>query len=195
MENNNQPEVNNFANMMPDYSYQNPFELRVGFGRRLGAFLIDYLIFSLIFVILLFITGRIDDLMTVSANGKMDIEELMKISESITPLILIIFLIYYSLEAFIGATLGKLTLGIKIASSDMKSANLSKLLIRFAVKNISTLLSIIAIVTSVQFFGTLGSVGGFVIFIGYFFVLSQKKQGFHDMVAGTAVFYNDDILK
>jgi len=195
MENNNQPEVNNFANMMPDYSYQNPFELRVGFGRRLGAFLIDYLIFSLIFVILLFITGRIDDLMTLSANGKMDIEELMKISESITPLILIIFLIYYSLEAFIGATLGKLTLGIKIASSDMKSANLSKLLIRFAVKNISTLLSIIAIVTSVQFFGTLGSVGGFVIFIGYFFVLSQKKQGFHDMVAGTAVFYNDDILK
>lgn len=193
MDNNNYQVQPDYSQMMPDYSYNDPYAFRVGFGRRLGAFLIDYLIFSLIFTIVLFVTGKMDELMSIGASGSFDLEEIMSASQSIAPLVLTLSLIYYSLEAFIGATLGKLTLGIKIASADQKPAPIQKLLIRYLIKNVNTVLSAIGL--AVAFLGTIGSLLGFVVFIGYFFIFGQKKQGFHDMIAGTAVYYNEDIIK
>jgi hypothetical protein len=35
---------------------------------------------------------------------------------------------------------------------------------------------------------TLGNLGGLVIFVGCFFVLGMKRQAFHDMIMGTAVY-------
>lgn len=193
MDNNNYQMPPDYSQMMPDYSYNDPYAFRVGFGRRLGAFLIDYLIFSLIFTIVLFITGKIDDLMSIGTSGTFDLEEIMNASQSIAPLTLTISLIYYSLEAFIGATLGKLTLGIKIASDNQTPAPIQKLLIRYIVKNVNTVLATIGL--AISFMGTIGSLLGFVVFIGFFFIFGQKKQGFHDMIAGTAVYYNEEIIK
>jgi uncharacterized RDD family membrane protein YckC len=193
MDNNNYQVPPDYSQMMPDYSYNDPYAFRVGFGRRLGAFLIDYLIFSLLMTIILFSTGKMDDLMAIGSSGSIDIEELMGASQSIAPLVLTLSLIYYSLEAFIGATLGKLTLGIKIASDNQTPAPIQKLLIRYIVKNVNTVLTTIGL--AISFMGTIGSLLGFVVFIGYFFIFGQKKQGFHDMLAGTAVYYNEDIIK
>ncbi|HRP01928.1 MAG TPA: RDD family protein [Candidatus Kapabacteria bacterium] len=193
MENNDQNIVD-YANMMPDYSYNNPYDFRVGFGRRLGAYIIDYLIYSLVFAIVLIVTGRGDEFLdAMGSAGTIDYTELSRIASSIAPLALTISIIYYSLEAFIGATLGKLTLGIKIASSDRTEAPIAKLLIRFAVKNINTLIAIVGLmIPAISFVGT---ITGTIVFIGFFFILNRKKQGFHDLAADTAVFYKEDILK
>jgi len=193
MDNNNYQVPPDYSQMVPDYSYNDPYAFRVGFGRRLGAFLIDYLIFSLLMTIVLFATGKMDELMSFANSGSMDLEEIMGLSQSISPLILTLSLIYYSLEAFIGATLGKLTLGIKIASDNQTTAPIQKLLLRYLVKNVNTVLSTIGL--AIAFVSTIGSILGFVVFIGYFFIFGQKKQGFHDMLAGTAVYYNEDIIK
>lgn len=193
MDNNNYQVPPDYSQMMPDYSYNNPFAFRVGFGRRLGAFLIDYLIFSLIITIALFVTGKMEEFMALGSSGTLDFDEIMAVSQSISPLVLTLSLIYYSLEAFIGATLGKLTLGIKIASADQTPAPIQKLLIRFLIKNVNYVLSAIGL--AIAFLGTIGSILGFGVFIGYFFIFGQKKQGFHDMIAGTAVYYNEDIIK
>jgi len=193
MENNYNQVPPDYSQMMPDYSFNDPYAFRVGFGRRLGAFLIDYLIFSLLITIVMFLTGKIDDLMSLSASGSFDLGEIAKASESIAPLVLIVSLVYYSLEAFVGFTLGKLTLGIRIASADQKPATLTQLMIRFAIKNINVLLSLIGL--AVSFVSTIGTYLGFGVFVGYFFVLRKKKQGFHDSIAGTAVYYNEDIIK
>ncbi len=182
-----------YSQMMPDYSYYDPYAIRVSFGRRLGAYLIDYLIYSLILMILLFATGKFDEILSISNNGSLDLNAMLEISNSITPLALALSLIYYSLEAFIGATLGKLTLGIKIASVDQTPAPLSKLLIRYFVKNISTVLATLGLLVSL--FSSIGSILGIIVFIGFFFILGKKRQGFHDMIAGTTVFYNEDIIQ
>lgn len=193
MDNNNYQVPPDYSQMMPDYSYNDPYVFRVGFGRRLGAFLIDYLIFSLLMTIVLFATGKMDELMSLGASGSFDINDIYKLTESMAPLVLTLTLIYYSLEAFIGATLGKLTLGIKIASDNQTPAPIQKLLTRYLIKNVNTVLSTIGL--AVAFLGTIGTFLGFVVFIGYFFIFGQKKQGFHDMIAGTAVYYNEDIIK
>lgn len=193
MDNNNYQVPPDYSQMMPDYSYNDPYAFRVGFGRRLGAFLIDYLIFSLLMTIVLFATGKMDELMSLGASGSFDINDIYKLTESMAPLVLTLTLIYYSLEAFIGATLGKLTLGIKIASDNQTPAPIQKLLTRYLIKNVNTVLSTIGL--AVAFLGTIGTFLGFVVFIGYFFIFGQKKQGFHDMIAGTAVYYNEDIIK
>jgi len=136
MENNssnlNEPNYN-YSNYMPDYSYQNPYEYRVGFGRRLFAFILDYIIYTLIFLVALVLSGKINDVVNIASMGTLDINEITEISKSILPLALIVSLIYYSLEAFIGATLGKLTLGIKIGNLNRENATINQLLLRYSI--------------------------------------------------------------
>jgi len=197
MENNssnlNEPNYN-YSNYMPDYSYQNPYEYRVGFGRRLFAFILDYLIYTLIFLVALVLSGKINDVVNIASMGTLDINEITEISKSILPLALIVSLIYYSLEAFIGATLGKLTLGIKIGNLNRENATINQLLLRYSIKNINVLLSLIGLIPALSFLNSIGSLLGIIVFIGYFFIFSEKKQALHDKIANTAVYYKDEII-
>ena len=194
MDNNtNNEEQQKYLNMMPDYSYTNPYEYRVGFGRRLGAYLLDAVIFTLLFMILLLVTGDIKELMAISANA-FDMDKINEAAEMIAPKVLLLSLIYYSLEAFIGATLGKLTLGIKIGTEDRRHAGLAQLITRFAIKNISTLLGLINLLVLLSFLDFISSLLSWIVIIGCFFVLGQKRQSFHDMIAKTAVYYKDEII-
>jgi len=197
MENNssnlNEPNYN-YSNYMPDYSYQNPYEYRVGFGRRLFAFILDYIIYTLIFLVALVLSGKINDVVNIASMGTLDINEITEISKSILPLALIVSLIYYSLEAFIGATLGKLTLGIKIGNLNRENATINQLLLRYSIKNINVLLSLIGLIPALSFLNSIGSLLGIIVFIGYFFIFSEKKQALHDKIANTAVYYKDEII-
>lgn len=200
MDTNSPNDYNNYSQMMPDYSMApNPYFLRIGFGRRLGAFLIDYLILMLVITVLFLVTGIYDELMSLigenMSTSTMAIfsQEFINFSESITPLVVIATLVYFSLEIFIGASIGKLTFGIRIASADMTNAPYVKLLIRFLIKHSSNILSLLAI--TLPFLEMVSSLISIVIFIGCFFVLGAKRQALHDMLSDTAVFYSSDIIK
>ena len=48
--------------------------------------------------------------------------------------------------------------------------------------------------TSIDVINSVGSLLWVVIVVGFFFVLAEKRQAFHDMIAKTAVFKRDDVL-
>lgn len=184
-----------YRGMMPDYSQEyTDKDYRVGFGRRLGAFLLDTLYLMLLSgVVSLFFL----DFSQFQAFAGTDIKEIIELSENIAqvlvPVQVVLTLLYYSLEIFVGASLGKMTLNIVIADKDRFAADKSKLLSRYLIKHISTIFSGIAFVTSISFIGSLGSFLYFILVVGFFWTLSENKQAFHDMLTKTAVYYKDEL--
>jgi uncharacterized RDD family membrane protein YckC len=200
MENNQQNNYDDYRNMVPNYSESREFEelqLRVGFGRRLGAYLLDIII-----------VGIITSIVTVSSMDLSAIESMTNPLEIINnPDLLkdmvgdsviwtsLIGLVYYLSEVFIAASPGKLMLGIAIGDQSRFTANKQQLLVRYLIKYSSTVFSFLFAITGVFAFSLTGTLVGIVVFIGFFFVLGMKKQGFHDMLAKTAVFYKREIAQ
>ncbi len=195
-----QSDQERYINMMPDYGEMPTIEeFRVGFGRRLGAAVLDFTFYMIIFLFALFIFGiwdiamGIDWTATMSNPGEMEVV-MTKLSLRITPLTLAIGTLYYSMEVFFAATLGKMILGIKIGSADRHQANMMQLLIRFVTKNASYLFTALYLLTNLELFTTLGSIIGIIVLAGFFLTISQSKMALHDRVAGTAVFYRDEFI-
>jgi uncharacterized RDD family membrane protein YckC len=97
------------------------------------------------------------------------------------------------MEGFLGYTLGKLILNIQIGNQDGTPTNQSKLMARFALKNISTLIGLISLAVMVSAIETIGSVLGFIVLIGCFFAIGDKKLALHDIIAKTAVFRKSEL--
>ncbi len=174
---------------------------RIGFGRRLGAAIIDGLILTgLAYIIIFAIPNILENLVDWSKISEDSIEQMEAIYGNfantmmlMAPAIAIASFLYNLLEGFKGYTLGKLMLGIQIGNQDGTQASVNKLMLRFSIKNISTILNLIAITTFIGFIDSIASFLGLVIFIGCFFVLGEKKLAFHDMIAKTAVYKKSDI--
>lgn len=177
---------------------------RVGFGKRFGAYLIDFILAGIIggFVgarygdqlASMFYGNEMNEAMgEIEAAGLDGFEGIMEgMMGTIASISLVVFVIML-LDAFLGQTIGKMILGVKNGSEDGSNASLSALILRAIIKYINTVLSLLAIITSVEVFNTIGGFMGFAVFIGFFFVLGEKKQGFHDMIAKTAVFNKSDL--
>jgi uncharacterized RDD family membrane protein YckC len=176
---------------------------RIGFGRRLGAYLIDIVaaligggaigMFAGASLAALFFASEMNEGMEeAEALGGGVVALLGGMLGTIAGAMLIILFIML-LEAFTGQTIGKMMLGIKNGDEDGAQAGSGKLITRAAVKYISTITALLAGLTGVVMIGTIGSFLGFAVFIGFFFILGEKKQGFHDMIAKTAVFNKSDI--
>jgi uncharacterized RDD family membrane protein YckC len=99
--------------------------------------------------------------------------------------------LYNLIEGVVGYTIGKLIIGIKIGNQDGTPASQSTLMLRYALKNIGSIFSLLSILLIVNALSTIGSILGLIVFIGCFFVLADKRQAFHDMLAKTAVFKKD----
>lgn len=204
MENNINPmdEQQKFVNMMPDYSIdadQQNEELRIGFGRRFGALLIDGIITSILIFIVVFATGTLEDILSVPWNEvfskpMMAQEVFGNIGAKVGLFSGIISLLYFSMEIFISASLGKMMLGIKIARANRTPASMVELVNRYAMKHSSTILTLIYSVTMINAINILSSFVGFAVFVAYFFVFSASKQTLYDKLAKTAVYYNDEII-
>lgn len=170
-------------------------ENRIGFGLRLGAFLIDLVLIAVITFILTTVLGIGGMAAGAAAGGSDDFGALAGATTGFLAGIMaamlmasIISAVWFLLEGLVGFTIGKLIVGIQIGNDDGTKAGTGKLLLRYAIKNISFLLGIIATLTSVMAIRTLGNILGLVVFIGLFFVLGAKKQAFQDMIAKTAVY-------
>ncbi len=177
-----------------DNMQHDEFAWRAGFGIRLGASLLDYLFFGIIFTIVLFASGIIQEYQYVFEDLLSKPYLIEDFSNAIMPYVFIVFFMYYSLEIVLAASLGKIILRLKIAGEDRKEAGYEKLALRFIYKHSDTILSLIAFFGALKFLETLSSILGLVIIVGFFFVLSPKRQAFHDSLARTAVYRNSDVI-
>ncbi|MBI5325925.1 MAG: RDD family protein [Ignavibacteriae bacterium] len=188
--------------MSQAYNYYpiDQYAYRIGFGRRLGAYLIDWAFVNLLFVIAFFATGLYDEF----KGYFYDLSDLMKFfqdpglmqefTNSILPITFILTFMYYSLEIVLAATPGKIILGIQIANQDRTQATIITLFTRFVLKHSNSIFSLLAFVIAVKAFDFVGSLLGLAFIVGCFFVLASKRQGFHDMIAKTAVFRKKEVL-
>jgi uncharacterized RDD family membrane protein YckC len=178
-------------------------EQRVGFGKRLGAYLIDCVLVIIAAVVLGPIIGGMFGAAAGGAMsgalGGMSADSASAAAAMLTGGIVgavlgalvamaVIGLVYFIVEGFTGWTFGKLMLGIQVANADGTRASIGTLMFRYALKNSNFVLRIVALTTSVAFFNTLGTLCGLAVFVGCFFVLGTAHQAFHDMIAKTAVY-------
>lgn len=179
----------------------NPYFFRVGFGRRLGAYLIDYVFIVLFLLIASFATGLADELIELVGDG-LDITNpayIQTLSEFVIhrflPLSLVVNMIYFSLEVIFAQTIGKMLLGIIIGSEDRKFASYKQLLARFFIKHIDIFVNLVFVITAMQLFETVGTILSYIIFFGCLFVFGAKKQALHDSIAKTAVYFKDELMQ
>jgi len=182
--------------------------LRTGFGPRLAAYIIDFLLSGLFGVALAFIfmqfgvssfPGMQEDLAAIK-----EIYDFFGVGAELTDFVaelipamtlgsIIAAISYTLIEGLTGASIGKMILSIKVARPDGRAGDTKLFLGRWAIKNISSLIQFVALVPSLAFIDFIGGLLGFVIFIGCFFVLGQDHLALHDRIAQTAVFHRDDI--
>ncbi|MBS1560731.1 MAG: RDD family protein [Bacteroidetes bacterium] len=194
---------------LQDPNYVPPIEdVRVGFGPRFGAFLIDALasIAIAVIVAMIFMTMGLkpsifgeEDLDQILSVYKMlgiggsEMSMIMDFFGTIVVASIVVAFAYSLIELMWGTSPGKMTLGLQIARSDGTRGDLSLYAKRWAVKHIKDILQFAAFIGTIQVLETIGGVLGFVIFIGFFFVFSDSRMTLHDRIAQSAVFRKRDI--
>ncbi len=176
---------------------------RTGFGRRLGAYILDIIIAYAVGAGIGMVAGAtLLGLfgMGMAEGGGSEAEAMMgglgaMIGGALGAMagMYLMYIIFLLLEAFMGQTPGKMILGIKIANADGTQAGVGKLLLRAVLKNIYYAMALLAGITGIGALMMVGTVGSVIIFIGCFVVLGAARQAFHDMIAKTAVYKKSDI--
>ena len=176
---------------------------RIGFGRRLGAYLLDVVVAGVGGGVIGMFAGAGLTALFFASEMNEGMEEAEALGGGMVALLggmlgtiagmMLIFLFIMLLEAITGQTVGKMMLGIKNGDEDGAAASAGKLITRAGIKYIGTILALVAGLTGVIMIGTIGQLLGFAVFIGFFFILGEKKQGFHDMIAKTAVYNKSDL--
>ncbi|MFP4542713.1 MAG: RDD family protein [Candidatus Kapaibacterium sp.] len=175
------------------FQYYDEFDYRVGFGRRFGAALLDLLIVTIVSSIAMLFTGTMDLVQEHGIKVIIDPELIRQFSEVSTPMSLLISFLYYFMEVLLAATPGKLILGIRIASENRTWASYAKLFTRFSIKNLHLYFNLLALLTGQMIFEGLSILVFIIILFGFFFVLGARRQAFHDMIAGTAVYFAGEV--
>jgi uncharacterized RDD family membrane protein YckC len=181
---------------------------RVGFGLRLLAVLIDGVIVGVVgLVVGLVVGGAIGGLLggggalggalswsagDTAAGGAALGAALGAVIGAMAALGGVVFL-YGLIEAFTGASPGKMVLKLKVGHEDGRRASVSTYAARWAVKYAGTLLGMVAMLPGLHLIGTLALPAAVVIFVGCFLVLGDKRQALHDIAARTAVFRKADL--
>jgi uncharacterized RDD family membrane protein YckC len=170
---------------------------RIGFGKRLLAMIIDFILFFLICGILSFIFAGLITGLLDAFNINKDITTVAGIFGALAGLLFILpfmYFIYYLIEGFTGYTLGKFILGIRVGTEDGKIAGTSVLIMRYLIKSSSTFISIISLFTGIEFLGTISTFCSFILFVGCFLVLTENRQSIHDLLSKTAVYNKKDLI-
>jgi uncharacterized RDD family membrane protein YckC len=173
-------------------------EQRIGFGKRLGALVLDCII---VWVLAFFGGTTIGGLLGLAggaAASRMGANDATGTAAALGGIFgaifgfvvaaIVIAAVYFLIEGFTGYTLGKLILGIRVANADGTAAPVGRLLGRFAIKNSNSILLVLSLFTGVQALVLLGRVAGLIVFVGCFLALGVSKQALHDRIMGTAVY-------
>jgi len=174
---------------------------RVGFGPRLGAFLLDIVITSAFaFILVKLLPGFFEGLVNWDAMSDQEYEGMQMMFKGNTDFFLayttsvgLIGLLYNLTDGFLGRTPGKMILGLMIADKEGEKASIEKLMARFALKNIGSIFAVLALAITISAVEILGQVLGIVALIGFFFALGEGKLALHDMIAKTAVYKKTEL--
>ncbi len=153
---------------------------RIGFGPRLGAVLID----AVIIIILMFILGP---MFGAGAMGFAAAGSVTGFSFGLLVLALIP-IAYSSTEVFLAGTPGKKVLKLAIRNQDGSPATQEVLLKRWGMKNVGSIFNVVAAITAITLFNTLGTIASLIIFVGAFMALTEEKLALHDKIAKTGVY-------
>ena len=175
-------------------------ENRIGFGPRLGAYVIDIIF---VWILASLFSAMVPSLLADAAQKQVDATvssnpmvasvytgEMLKMLISVIRVALFVNLarlIYFSTEIFLGASVGKLLLGLKIVSVDGTDASTGVLFGRYLLKHIGKVCTVMSLICLPALFNASGSLFGFVIFVGCFFAAGDRHQTIHDMLCRTIV--------
>ena len=178
-------------------------EKRVGFGLRAAATLIDLVIVGVAgFIAGATVGGLLGGSLggSIGGSGSVGAASSAALGAAVGALLGAIaafggFVFLYSLiEAFAGASPGKVALGLKVGFEDGRQASIAVYLRRWAIKFSGTLLGLVGTVPGLHLAGLLAPAAGFIVFVGCFLALGDRRQALHDLAAGTAVFRKVDLL-
>lgn len=178
----------------------NMYDERVGFGRRFGSYMLDFLTISIFGLLISSLAGEYlvelffgSEMAEIEATG-VELEDMGFDYEGIMTKVMrigagtsIVTLLFFILEGLKGQSVGKMILKIENTAVSGQPADAKTLWIRSFLKYASTILSLVGGLVGLSFIGTIGSIWGGIIFIGFFFAFSEKKQTIHDMIAKTVV--------
>ena len=180
---------------------------RIGFFPRLGALVIDWIfggvfasVLSAIFGVLGLGAGGALGLAVDDIAEMEDALEAAGIGAGIGVIIGVIvglvigYFLYSLIEAFTGASPGKMVLGFKVGNEDGSAGDSSLYLKRWVIKNASSVFSILTLITGLAFLQPIGSLIGIVMFFGCFLAFSEDHQALHDKIAKTAIYNKQDLI-
>ena len=101
---------------------------------------------------------------------------------------------YGLIEGFTGRSPGKMILGLIVRNQDGSPATTRTLLARYALKQSSSLLTLLGLATGLLFLPALANVAYFVFLLGCLAALNYNHQALHDIILGTAVYRRADLL-
>ena len=178
---------------------------RIGFGPRLTAFIIDSFFISLLASLLMnqimgdvfndFISGRLTEI--ILAAGTAVTEESSEAYAKMMRVSLFIAhfsTLYMMVEAFWGATPGKMILGLRVGDEKGRGGDIWIYFPRYLIKNSSVLIDLLGRLAGIDAVRSLAGLTGMVIFFGCFLVLGVRRQAVHDILAKTAVFRKEDLV-
>ncbi len=193
-------EQNALSNLRNNFTSLQTIELRQGFGKRFLSALIDVLIVLAIVLAIYKFNGFLEsyfDLFSLYREYPEEINTLQTqfIEQNKFNFLIpsFITLVYYLLEIFFAASLGKMALNLKIARTDAKPADSKTLWIRYLVKNSTSIISILWIITGLTLLNTINTLLGLVLIFGFLLILSRNKQNIQDIIAKTAVYRVQDL--
>jgi len=104
------------------------------------------------------------------------------------------FVFLYSLiEAFTGASPGKMSLGLRVGTADGRRGSASLYVKRWAIKYSGTLLGLLGAIPGLHILALVAPAAGLLVFVGCFLALGDRRQALHDLGAATAVFRKADL--
>jgi uncharacterized RDD family membrane protein YckC len=180
-------------------------EKRIGFGPRLAAFIIDSFFIALLSSLLMsqlmgdifnqFISGRLTEI--VLAAGTAVTEESHEAYQNMMRVSMFIAhfsALYMMVEGFLGASPGKMILGLRVGTETGDGGDVWTYFPRYLIKNSSILIDLFGRLSGIDPVRSLGGLVGMVVFFGCFMVLGVRRQAIHDLLARTAVFRKEDLV-
>ena len=101
--------------------------------------------------------------------------------------------IYALIEAFTGASFGKMIIGIKIGTQDAQTASVGRYLVRALIKNFQFVLLLLAAYTYNSLFIKLNDIYSVFFLVSCLIALGADRLALHDKITGTAVYNKKDL--
>jgi uncharacterized RDD family membrane protein YckC len=181
------PQFNNNKNLFDSDDIE-----RADFGTRLGAYLLDLVFMGGFgFVVSIFV-GFVGIAFFESSNNSSNFSDAVGgffiwLISLFWALFIGAFL-YNLVEAFTGASLGKMVVGIKIGTQDAKTAFIGRYIARALLKNFQYILILLSIYTDNEIFVEVMQLYYLFFIVSCAFALSPDRLTLHDRIVSTAVY-------